>query len=714
MLHLFMEKDTETTNENKTLKRSNLVSSEITFAKGDYFITQTVKTKLKVLENLRNLVSRSLENNTALPIFNNLMPLIYSEDILLLAYGNIKSNRGATTPGTQGITADESSMDQIHQLSQKLKTNTYKFPDVRRTWVPKPLKGIDWSNKENLVKYGRPLGMPDFDAKLVQEAIRLVLNAIYEPIFEKTGVSYGFRPNIGCHNPMISIQSQTQGMSTALEGDIKGAFNTLDHEEFIAILSYRIQDQKFLKLILDMCKAGIMDQMQNIRTDSLLGVPQGSIVSPLFWNIYMHEFDKYILTDIKFLIESINKRQGRYKKNQDLNYRKFSNLSRNRLKKAEELHVFSYATTNPELASKARKLSKIHNIVGKYCKQRALGIPSVAKHKQEIRIAYYRYADDWILFTNGDKTLVKYIKNKVASFLQYKLKLTLSLEKTKITNLYAENAKFLGFAIKAQKFKKISKTKLGTLKRVSGNKLYIGIDKERLLQRMEWRGYIKKTKPREQPAWSTLSDFEIVNKYNSVIRGLVNYYAPIISYRSTLNYFVYILEYSCYKTFAQKYRTTIKKLLKKYKGTLIVENKETEQSITLIKTKTYWPILKPIIQKMIKNLKSPTPNQELQASSDFLNNSKTFWRTRFKFVGRCVICGSKDHVEMHHIRHVRNNNEKIGFGRIMSLLNRKQIPVCKFHHKAIHDGKYDNISLSDLYDTRIAQVENYLNLYSSV
>ena len=117
---------------------------------------------------------------------------------------------------------------------------------------------------------------------------------------------------------------------------------------------------------------------------------------------------------------------------------------------------------------------------------------------------------------------------------------------------------------------------------------------------------------------------------------------------------------------------------------------------------------------MIRNLRMGAPNQELLASSDFLKNSKTFWRTQLKFTGRCVLCGSKDHVEMHHIHHIRNSKEKEGFGRIMSLLNRKQIPVCKFHHKAIHDGRYDNISLSELYDTRIAQVENSLNLDSPI
>mgnify|MGYP001807668541 CR=1 FL=1 len=337
---------------------------------------------------------------------------------MLLAYGNIKSNRGATTPGTLGETADESSLEFIKKLSQQLKTNKYKFPDVRRTWVPKPMKGTDWTKKENLVKYGRPLGMPDFSAKLVQEAIRLVLNAIYEPIFDQLGVSYGFRPKMGCHNPMLDIQNQTQGMTIALEGDIKGAFNELNHEVFISFLSQRIQDKNFFNLVLSMCTAGIFDQMQNVRTDSLLGVPQGSIVSPLFWNIYMHEFDKYIVNEIADFIKTINKRQGRFKKSQDYIYRKFAAQSRKKLRRAEDLFIYSNTTTDMNSAIRARKFSRIFHFVGKYYKQRSLAIPTVAKHKQEIRFAYFRYADDWILFTTGNKTLVQYIKNKVAAFLK--------------------------------------------------------------------------------------------------------------------------------------------------------------------------------------------------------------------------------------------------------------------------------------------------------
>lgn len=293
------------------LNRSTLVSQEIKEASGNKYFVESSKSKLKVLEKIRLRVAEALKNNKTLPIFYNLINVVSSKEVLLTAYGNIKSNKGSTTPGTIKQTADEMSLERIEKLSSELKNGTYNFPDVRRTWVPKPIKGVDWTKKENLVKMGRPLGVPDFDAKLVQETVRLVLNAIYEPQFENENVSYGFRPKLGCHNAISKIESEAQGMTLALEGDIKGAYNNLQHEKLINILSRRIQDKKFLNLIYKMCRAGIFDALQQIRTDSLLGVPQGAIVSPLLWNIYMHEFDKYIKTEISELINTINKRQKR-------------------------------------------------------------------------------------------------------------------------------------------------------------------------------------------------------------------------------------------------------------------------------------------------------------------------------------------------------------------------------------------------------------------
>lgn len=501
-------------------------------------------------------------------------------------------------------------------------------------------------------------------------------------------------------------------MDIVIEGDIDGAFNNLDHDKLIKILSRRIHDEKFLTLIYGMCRAGIFDQMKNVRTDSLLGVPQGGITSPTLWNIYMHELDKYIQTDITNLINTINTKQER---SGQLGYRPYK-LCMYHMNK--NLTIYYNLTKHRNLrlhqltpAEKSKAISAI-NEYEKY-KKLSLTMPSKRQNKATLRILYLRYADDWILITNGKPVLAQYIKNKIASFLKYQLGLTLSSEKTKITDLRKDEVYFLGYSIKKQK-QKLSYTTSGALKRVTGQRITIVIDRKRLLARVEWRGYNKKGKPREQPAWSTQTDFEIIGKYNSVIRGLVNYYAPVINYRSSLNYYVYILEYSCYKTLYQKYKTSIRKLLRKHGQTpksLFLNNDEKERQITLLTCKTYWSILKPSVMKIKETLANKVNDPGGLATSDFLNNAKTYLRTSFKMYGRCVICGCKEHIQMHHIKSIQGYGKKAeSFVKIMALLNRKQIPVCKHHHDAIHDGKYDDISLSDLYDTRIAQVENYLKL----
>jgi len=699
-------------NDKKNIKmpKKDIVTAEIHSASGS--LTPRVQNKIKVLDNLRQSTMIAISENKPTPIFNNLMPIVYSMEVLQLAYGNIKSNKGSLTKGTTPNTAESFSIDRLKELQQELKTGTYKFPKVRRIWVPKPKK-INWSDKNNLIKHGRPLGMPDFESKVVQEAMRIVLNSIYEPIFNSLNVSHGFRPKKGCHNAIIDIPTKAQGMRYALEGDIKGAFDNLKHDILINILSRRITDKVFLNYILKLCRAGIFDELQQANLDSLIGVPQGGIISPLLWNIYMHEFDKYIHTELAFTINAINKRQQRKQGAENRHYKRLVyQLSKKKGDYAHYTKDFTIKLKDLPLKSRAAAITALKET--KEIKKKMLNTPSKNANKQPIRYLYIRYADDWILLTNSSYKITQYLKNKIASYLKYYLGLTLSLEKTKVTDLNRDKARFLGFTIYFKTNKKLTYTAKGALKRVTGQKPIIGIDMARVIPRLQWRAFLTKGKPREQPSWTTLSDYEIISKYNSIIRGLVMYYTPIIRYRSTINYLIYIFEYSCYKTLCHKHRTTIKKLLKTHSfpiTALIDEENTKSKKVELITVKTYWPRLKDTSVSITKALNTET-DPEVIASQDFLNNAKTYWRTKFKLTGRCCICGSNESVEMHHIKHVRKFSDKAknGFEKIMSLLNRKQIPVCKYHHQLIHNGKYDDLSLTDLYDIRVATSENYLTL----
>jgi retron-type reverse transcriptase len=638
------------------------------------------------------------------------------------------------TPGTQDQTADEFSSARISSISSRLRDNTFDFPDVRRIWVPKPGKSDSfWKKKENLVQSGRPLGIPDFDAKVVQMAINLVLTNIYEPLFDSYNVSFGFRPARGCHDAVKDIPSKTQSLHTAVEGDIKGAFPSLQHDILISILARRINDKRLLNLIKKCCKAGIFDQLQKTRQDSLTGVPQGGNLSPTLWNIYMHEFDRFIVSDIGDLYKAINKRQNSTNKNSKryrsiLGYRKRHLDNYKRYTHMGGTFRVGQRTVrlpaSPQ-GNKLRDLPQEHREAALHHKHEArryslLLLKTPSKHPRDtpLRFHYTRYADDWILFTNGSRALATYVRNKIASFLGHYLGLTLSLEKTKITDLTKTPAKFLAYSIFAfGRKKRITPTKFGTLKRTTGKNV-IGIDFDRLNLRLTWKGFLdSKKRPREQPGWSVLTDYEIVERYNSIIAGLVNYYCPVISSRSNINWFIYVHEFSCYKTLCQKHRTTIRKILRKLGKplTVTITKDGKKKSISLLTTRTYWERLEPTVRLIQTNLakKYENRNEELLIQGDFKANAKSYFRTAFKLSGRCAVCGSKDKVEMHHERHIRGYNVKQqqGFLAIMGALNRKQIPLCRHHHMCVHNGTYDGVSLSDLYDTRVAQPEGYIRLY---
>lgn len=718
------------------LPRLPVVTRVLSEASGD--IREKVHNKINVLTNMRDKVATAIRENEPLPVFNNLMPIVFSREVLILAYSNIKRNPGAMTPGTEKQTADQFSNARLDSLSTRLKNNTYEFPDVRRIWVPKPGKSESfWSKKENLVQSGRPLGLPDFDAKVVQAAINLVLTNIYEPLFDSYNVSFGFRPERGCHDAVKDIPNKTQGLHTAIEGDIKGAFNCLQHNTLIRILSRRINDKRFLSLVDRCCKAGIFDQLQQTRQDPLSGVPQGGIVSPTLWNIYMHELDRFIQNDINDLIRTINVKQNRqnksskayrrileYRKRHSDNYKRMTHIGGTTRIGNKTIHL----PKGPH-GNKLKALSPEHRQLALYHKSEArryslLLLKTPSKHPMDapIRMFYVRYADDWILFVNGKRALATYLRNKIASFLKHYLGLTLSLEKTRITDLTKSPALFLSFSIYAfsNKKKKISFTKFSTLKRTTG-KNSIGIDFGRLNLRLAWKGFLNSAnKPKEQPAWSVLTDFEIVERYNAIISGLVNYYCPIITSRSNINWFIYVYEYSCYKTLCQKHRTTIRKLLRKEGNPLTVTADNgpasNRRSISLLTAHKYWEVLKPTVDLITVNLWRKGPLQKrdpgLIIDGKFLSYAKTYHRTAFKLSGRCAICGSNDKVEMHHERHIRGYEVKQqqGFLAIMGALNRKQVPLCKHHHTCVHNGIYDGISLSELYDTRVVQPENFLSL----
>ena len=166
----------------------------------------------------------------------------YNPAFFLLAYERIQAKPGNMTAGSDGKTIDGMSMKRIEALIQKLKDFSYQPKPARRTYIPK-------ANGKT-----RPLGIPSFDDKLVQEVVRMILESIYEPTFHVT--SHGFRPKRSCHTALQYIKRNYTGVKWFVEGDIKGCFDNIDHHVLVQILRRRIADEHFIGLIWKFLKAG--------------------------------------------------------------------------------------------------------------------------------------------------------------------------------------------------------------------------------------------------------------------------------------------------------------------------------------------------------------------------------------------------------------------------------------------------------------------------
>jgi group II intron reverse transcriptase/maturase len=213
-------------------------------------------------------------------INRDLCRLMYQEDIFMSAYEKTRRNKGALTPGITPETVEAFSIQKIKETIETIKNGTFEFNPARRIYIPKPGK-----------KEKRPLGIPGFSDKLVQEVIRMILEVIYEPTFQDC--SHGFRPKRSCHTALKYVEQKFNGVKWIVEGDIKGAYDNIDHKILIGILEERIQDEKFINLIRKALKAGYLESEAGL-IKPFIGTPQGSLVSPILANLYL-ELDLFVL-----------------------------------------------------------------------------------------------------------------------------------------------------------------------------------------------------------------------------------------------------------------------------------------------------------------------------------------------------------------------------------------------------------------------------------
>ena len=193
--------------------------------------------------------------------FERLYRNLYNKEFFLEAYANIYAREGNMTKGTDNKTIDGMSVERIERLIERLKDESYKPNPSKRIYIPK-------KNGKN-----RPLGIPSFDDKLIQEAVRKILNAIYDVRFSDR--SHGFRPRKSCHTALLQCKTVFNGSKWFVEGDIKGFFDNIDHHVLMNILRKTIKDEKFLRLVWKFLKAGYLEDWNYFNTHS--GTPQGGL-----------------------------------------------------------------------------------------------------------------------------------------------------------------------------------------------------------------------------------------------------------------------------------------------------------------------------------------------------------------------------------------------------------------------------------------------------
>ena len=342
-------------------------------------------------------------------VFTRLYRYLLRPDIYFIAYQHLYSNEGAGTKGVDEDTADGFSEEYVERIIEALRTETYRPKPVRRSYIQKANGKM------------RPLGLPTFTDKLVQEVMRMILEAVYEPVF--SNYSHGFRPGRSCYTALAQLKHEFIGASWFVEGDIKGCFDNIDHTVLIAVIGKKIKDARFLKLIRLFLKSGYMEDWKYYGTYS--GCPQGGIISPILANIYLNELDSYV----EKLKEEFDVRTP-YRTTPE--YRAICSKRHRLRKKAEQ-------------AEGAER----EQLIAAYKKETAKLLKTPAKLCNDKKLKYVRYADDFLIAVNGSKQDCEWIKAKLTEFIQNTLKMELSQEKTLITHSNTP-ARFLGYDVRVR------------------------------------------------------------------------------------------------------------------------------------------------------------------------------------------------------------------------------------------------------------------------
>lgn len=554
---------------------------------------------------------------------------LFNPDLYLRAYGRIYRNDGAMTRGATAETVDGMSQEKIASTIALLRSEQYRWTPVRRVYIPK-------RNGKT-----RPLGVPTWSDKLLQEVIRSILEAYYEPQFSP--LSHGFRPERGCHTALTTIRKIWVGTKWFIEGDIQGFFDSIDHPVMLSILREKIHDERFLRLISNLLKAGYLEEWRFHPTRS--GTPQGGIVSPILANIYLDGFDQYVQ---QVLIPAHTRGSRR--------------------RRTVEYRKAEYAL------AEARKRGDREAI--RRCRRNLRETPNADRHDPAYaRLRYVRYADDFLLGFAGPKDEATAIKADIRSWLQEKLKLTLSEDKTLITHARTEAARFLGYELSVMWNDERTSVNGNVRLAISATTVEAACGR-----------FMRYGRPVHRAELTNDSDFDIIARYGIEYRGLRNYFA-LAHNIERMTKVHWAMRRSLLMTLANKHRTSVARMVRRFASTVETPAGPRKCIKLVIRREGKPPLVASFGGIPFKRKKDAVL---IDGPIQPIFNRRTELIQRLQ-ADRCEICESTTDVEVHHVRKladlVRNGRSSDSVARVMAARRRKTIVLCRNCHVAVHAGR---------------------------
>jgi group II intron reverse transcriptase/maturase len=556
---------------------------------------------------------------------------MFNKELYLLAYGNIYSNSGAMTPGASTETADGMSEEKIEQIIEAMRQERYRFAPARRTYIPKKNGKL------------RPLGLPSWSDKLVGEVVRLLLEACYEPGF--SDLSHGFRKRRGCHTALRKIRDTWTGTVWFVEGDISDCFGSLSHEILLGILAERIHDQRFLRLIRNMLKAGYLEDWEY--HDTLSGCPQGGVVSPILSNIYLHKLDEFVEQELIPQYTRGNRRKA------DPDY-----------KRMHRQMASAWARGDRAAARDLRK--RLHAV--------PYGDPMDPGYR---RLRYIRYADDHLLGFAGPRAEAEQIKARLAQFLRETLGLELNQQKTLITRARSQPARFLGYHVRVQH----CNTRITRGRRSANGGIALRVPPDVI--RAQCARYRKHGKPWHRSRLQNLDDYDIVRTYGAEYRGVVSYYL-LAQDVSRLHDLQWNAQTSMLKTLAAKHRSTVTKMAARH--TAKIETSDGPR--TCFEARKHREGKKDLIarfggiilrQNRRAVIRDPAPGPALYPRKELVR------RLRKR---ECELCETGTTVTVHQVTRLKElgipGPGQPAWAALMARMRRKTLIVCTPCHDWIH------------------------------